>query len=409
MSVLAFKALGYGAEQIPDKFFEKIPGGFFKPEDEKKNSKKSRSPPKEESRRSSDRSRRERSPQNDYSDSSGRDTDKEEQRRKERRRRKSAARSTSRSLSRGRDKQRSRDVDGEYSGRDMAYPEQGPGQGPYFPPPPTFEYAPYNPQEHASRPSQGDYRPTSAQPQHGYATQLHMLHKPPPTHPGTATIHRRNSTANSRARSPRSTKNSITHPTTLAVLTNKLLRTTTATPPAAAAAPSTTAENIGIELGLQIPAVPVVTSPGLLWLVPPLERWVVKPSLLGMLTESRTNMEAVFHPVRAHVLDTESTTIATAAATARVAEGFELEAEVLLTASARSLEDERIVTTAATVADAMNVIFATVITTAIAVMTAMTGVDAATEAETIDDRIADTRSMRTEEEDYEEKGLLRVY
>jgi hypothetical protein len=178
MSVLAFKALGYGAEQIPDKFFEKIPGGFFKPEDEKKNSKKSRSPPKEESRRSSDRSRRERSPQNDYSDSSGRDTDKEEQRRKERRRRKSAARSTSRSLSRGRDKKRSRDVDGEYSGRDMAYPEQGPGQGPYFPPPPTSEYAPYNPQEHASRPSQGDYRPTSAQPQHGYATQVNSPFRP---------------------------------------------------------------------------------------------------------------------------------------------------------------------------------------------------------------------------------------
>jgi hypothetical protein len=106
-------------------------------------------------------------------------------------------------------------------------------------------------------------------------------------------------------------------------------------------------------------------------------------------------MEAVFHPVHAHVLDTESTTIATAAATARVAEGFELEAEVLLTASARSLEDERIVTTAATVADAMNVITATVITTVIVVMTAMTGVDAATEAETIDDRIADTRSMRS--------------
>jgi hypothetical protein len=31
MSVLAFKAIGYGAEQIPDRFFEKIPGGFFTP------------------------------------------------------------------------------------------------------------------------------------------------------------------------------------------------------------------------------------------------------------------------------------------------------------------------------------------------------------------------------------------
>ncbi|KAJ4410397.1 hypothetical protein N0V91_001881 [Didymella pomorum] len=171
MSVLAFKALGYGAEQIPDKVFEKIPGGFFKPEDEKKDSKKSRSSPKEKSRRNSDRSRREHSPQNGYSDYSNHDTDEEEQRRKERRRRKSAARSTSRSRSRGRDKQRSRDVDGEYSDRDMAYSEQGQGQGPYFPPPPTSEYAPYNHQEHASRSNQGDYRPTSAQPQYGYPTQ----------------------------------------------------------------------------------------------------------------------------------------------------------------------------------------------------------------------------------------------
>ena len=35
MSVLAFKAIGYGAEQIPDKFFEKIPGGFFTPAEKK--------------------------------------------------------------------------------------------------------------------------------------------------------------------------------------------------------------------------------------------------------------------------------------------------------------------------------------------------------------------------------------
>ena len=172
MSVLAFKALGYGAEQIPDKFFEKIPGGFFKPEEEKKKAKNSRSSPKKKGGRSSDRSQREHSPQNDYSDYSGHDTDyKEEQRRKERRRRRSTGRSTSRSLSRGSDKHRSRDVDGEDSDRNMAY-EQGQGQVPYFPPPPTSEYAPYNPQEHAYRPGHGDYRPTSAQPQYGYPTQV---------------------------------------------------------------------------------------------------------------------------------------------------------------------------------------------------------------------------------------------
>lgn len=171
MSVLAFKALGYGAEQIPDKFFEKIPGGYFKPEEEKKKSKKSQSPAKEKSRRKSERSRRERSPRNEYSDYSSHDSEYEAERRRERRRRKSTGRSTSRSSSRG------KDVIGEDRDRerDMAYAEQGHGQEPYFPPPPTSEYAPYNPQEHASRPSQGDYRPTSAQPQSGYPPQVNNL------------------------------------------------------------------------------------------------------------------------------------------------------------------------------------------------------------------------------------------
>ncbi|OSS50500.1 hypothetical protein B5807_05164 [Epicoccum nigrum] len=159
MSVLAFKALGHGAEKIPDKFFEKIPGGFFKPEEEKKKGKKNRSSPEDKRRRSSDRSRRERSPQNDYSDYSSHDSDFDEEAQKgERRRRKTTRRGTSRSPSRGRG--------GEYNDRDMAYlAEQGQGQVPYFPPPPTSEYATYSPQEYDSRPSQGDYRPTSAQPQ----------------------------------------------------------------------------------------------------------------------------------------------------------------------------------------------------------------------------------------------------
>lgn len=165
MSVLAFKALGHGAEKIPDKFFEKIPGGFFKPEEEKKKGKKTRSSPGDKSRRSSERSRRERSPQDDYSDYSSQDSDFDEEAQKgERRRRGTARRGTSRSSSRGRGV--------EYSDRDMAYAEQGQGQVPYFPPPPTSEYAPYSPQEYASRPSQGDYRPTSAQPQGGYPPQV---------------------------------------------------------------------------------------------------------------------------------------------------------------------------------------------------------------------------------------------
>ena len=169
MSVLALKAISYGAEQIPDKFFEKIPGGFFRSGGDKKKDKKSQSPPREKSRRNRDRSQRESSPQSDYSDYSDYDTGYEKEQRNYR---KSTGRSTSRSLSRGRDKQRSRDVDGEYDDRDMAYSEQGQGQGPYFPPPPTSEYRPYDPQEHASRPNQDGYQTNSAQPQYGYQMQV---------------------------------------------------------------------------------------------------------------------------------------------------------------------------------------------------------------------------------------------
>ena len=176
MSVLALKAISYGAEQIPDRFFEKIPGGFFKPEGDKKNGKKNRSPSKERNRRSKDRSRREQSHQSSYSDHSDTSSSHEEEQSKDRGYRKSTGRSTSRSFSRGRDKQRSRDVDGEYDGKDMAYAEhgqgQGQGQGPYFPPPPASEYRPYDAQAHASRSNQDSYQTNTAQSQYGYPMQV---------------------------------------------------------------------------------------------------------------------------------------------------------------------------------------------------------------------------------------------
>jgi hypothetical protein len=179
MSVLAFKAIGYGAEQIPDKFFEKIPGGFFTPAENQKikdnRDKKDRERHKSEQRSSKRSSRRDRSPAHDseYSayDDSDHDNDQErERRKKDRRRAKSAGRSTSRSLSRGRHDRRSSDLDGQYSdSRDMAHAEQG---GPYFPPPPTSDYRPYNPQDYASGQSQGDYRPSSPGQPYGYPPQV---------------------------------------------------------------------------------------------------------------------------------------------------------------------------------------------------------------------------------------------
>ena len=100
--------------------------------------------------------------------------------------------------------------------------------------------------------------------------------------------------------------------------------------------------------------------------------------------------------VRAHAraLDTESMTIATAVVTARVVGAFELEAEVLLTASAQSLEDETTETTAMTAAGAMTVMTETGTTIAKGNTTAMTAADAGIGAETAEDLIVATRSTR---------------
>lgn len=172
MSVLAFKAIDAGAERIPDKFFERIPGGFFTPA-EKKNIKKERADRKNkkdkkrhDSEPRSDRrsSRRDRSPETDYSEYSAYDdTDYERERERRRsdrnRRAKSAGLASSRSLSRGRHDRRSEHVDGESSDpRNMAHAEQG---APY-------EYRPYNPQDYATGQQQGDYRPATADQSYGY-------------------------------------------------------------------------------------------------------------------------------------------------------------------------------------------------------------------------------------------------
>lgn len=172
MSVLAFKAIGYGAEQIPDSFFEKIPGGYFTPAEKKKRKDAKEKKDRDRRKRSS---RRDRSPQTDYTDYSAYDDSDYERGKKKQsssRRTKSEGRNSSRSPIRGRDYRRSRDLDGEYSDyRDMARAEQG---DPYFPPPPTSEYTPYNPQDYASQPAQGDYRPSSAGQPHGYPTQVNV-------------------------------------------------------------------------------------------------------------------------------------------------------------------------------------------------------------------------------------------
>ncbi|KAF1949201.1 hypothetical protein CC80DRAFT_278664 [Byssothecium circinans] len=185
MSVLAFKALDYGVDRIPDKFWHSIPGGYYRPPGAEKG-KKQKQRNKSEQRngdRGRRRSARARSPPTEYSDYSGyEDTDYErEQRRRDRHRRaKSLGRSPNRDLSGGRDQERSRELTlhGEMDRAERAE------RGPQFSPPPTSEYRPYDPRDYAppSAPPTGasmangqhdpyDRRASSAGPDYGYQPQ----------------------------------------------------------------------------------------------------------------------------------------------------------------------------------------------------------------------------------------------
>jgi hypothetical protein len=181
MSLLAFKALDYGADKLPDKFWEKIPGGFFTPDEKKKAKKKYDDSRARSERRHSDRERRHshrESPPTDYTDySEYDDTDYEPEYsdRQRRRRTKSVGRSPSphtRAYSRGRVRERSRDLDGSED-----YGMEREERAPQFPPPPTAEYRPYNPADYA--PPMGndhyDRRATSARPDYGYPPQVNNV------------------------------------------------------------------------------------------------------------------------------------------------------------------------------------------------------------------------------------------
>jgi hypothetical protein len=117
---------------------------------------------------------------------------------------------------------------------------------------------------------------------------------------------------------------------------------------------------------------------------------------IAMVSYSRAgpkrSMADVCHHVRARAPGAESTTIVTAAGTEKMSEVFELEAEVLLTASDQSLKVEMAATTAA---DAMAVMIAIDTMTAIVNMTAMTAADVVIKAEIVDVPTVDTRFMRS--------------
>ncbi|KAF1978131.1 hypothetical protein BU23DRAFT_564398 [Bimuria novae-zelandiae CBS 107.79] len=181
MSVLALKALDYGAEKLPDKLFEAIPGGFFTPAEKKQaKSKANRRPARENQRRKSEqrdggrrRSRRERPPPSDYSGySSYDDTDYERDQRRQGRRRR--VQSLGRSPSRGRhNHQRSSDFDGGYDEHSSMNRERA-DRGPQFAPPPPAEYKPYASPPPATGGAYDAYqhRPSSARQTPGYPPQV---------------------------------------------------------------------------------------------------------------------------------------------------------------------------------------------------------------------------------------------
>ncbi|KAL5387660.1 hypothetical protein DPSP01_003456 [Paraphaeosphaeria sporulosa] len=193
MSVLAFKALDYGADKLPDRIFEAIPGGFFTPDHKRHPKSKTKRRPLLDSRGKSEqrndrgrrRSQRERTPPSEhlgYSSYDDSDYERDQRRQGRRRRVKSLGRSPSRSLSRSSSRgrhhhQRSSGFDGEGDERAQMDRERA-DRGPQFPPPPTSEYRQYNPQGYASPPppatgGQYDpYRPAqSARQDQGYPPQ----------------------------------------------------------------------------------------------------------------------------------------------------------------------------------------------------------------------------------------------
>lgn len=150
MAALALNALSMGAEKIPDKAFHAVPGGYFRPKEEKKKLEKKAKMhdrgDRSESRSSRDDRRerhRERRKSDDYSASgSGSDTEDNTRRRKPQRpSRRNRRYTSSQNLERG------YDSDGTAMARDQYQQSRGipppsqPGEGgQYFPPPPMHAY-----------------------------------------------------------------------------------------------------------------------------------------------------------------------------------------------------------------------------------------------------------------------------
>jgi hypothetical protein len=148
MASLALKAIAYGAERIPDRVFEAIPGGYFTPQ-EKKDIKKQRKKRADKHRDSSGgrRSHRPHTPLDEFSDySPSEDSDGYDDRGQRRRSRRH-------SLSgRSGDKRQSKQEQKEREWEEMERAERGEPEMSYSPPPTSESYTPprpYNPADYA--------------------------------------------------------------------------------------------------------------------------------------------------------------------------------------------------------------------------------------------------------------------
>lgn len=165
MAGLALKAISYGAERIPDRFFESIPGGYFKSQEEKEE-KKRRKREKERTKRraqSEGRDRRRRSPSATDSDYYTEDYHTEDSD-SERRRRTRRSSDAGRGHDRGRDRDRKHRHHHHHKDRSWTRGQDfresppyasrvaplGGQQHPYIPPPPVQPAAAFPPAHVAS-------------------------------------------------------------------------------------------------------------------------------------------------------------------------------------------------------------------------------------------------------------------
>ncbi|KAF2136552.1 uncharacterized protein K452DRAFT_128279 [Aplosporella prunicola CBS 121167] len=154
MAGLALKALSYGAEKIPDRFFEAIPGGYFRPKEDKHDSRRKSKSRSSRYRSQSEGRNRKRSPYpEEYSDEDSTDydhTDEESDRERRRHRHRHHRYGDSHRAREGRRRHRSlsEDRDSFDDGYilpppkvDMSRTLGGQHPTPYFPPPPVVGHA----------------------------------------------------------------------------------------------------------------------------------------------------------------------------------------------------------------------------------------------------------------------------